>query len=447
MVPADNAVETTGFLVLQGYLFLLVSRLPEFVDAGQKLHLVLISAAVATLFSGLTLGFMNALRNPIGISLAMFSAWLVFELPFSSWKGGSFHALLDTWLKSYLTYVIVVALIANLEQLRKALVCVAAGTAVIVCVALKTGVSDVADDRLYLGAGTLANSNDLATQLLIGLPFLIYVGLDRRRSKVIRALALLIVPILMYLVLKTGSRAALIAAAGLAVIFFFRTTAKNRAKIAFIGVLGVIAIPFLLPRALLERYSTILTGTNVSAQKSEVARSAAESGADRLELIVHSFVLTAEHPLFGVGLQQFAPSSADLSIRRGEAPMWHPVHSFLLLVMAETGIPGLIFYSAALFFCIRALVAASRTSQRRKEPTLAAELSEPLFYSFVGFVTCMFFSPSAYLFHFPLMAALITSLAQHANEPRVMESRVPQRPLAPSINLRRRPLPQGQAAQ
>jgi O-antigen ligase len=129
-----------------------------------------------------------------------------------------------------------------------------------------------------------------------------------------------------------------------------------------------------------------------------------------MDLIAHSLILTAQHPLFGVGMYQFPNASADLSVSRGQTPMWHTVHSFVLLVLAETGIPGGVLYTAAFFFCLTATLAVSRMTRKRKELIVARELSETMFYSFIGFITFMLFSPSAYLFHFPLMAALVSAL-------------------------------------
>jgi len=86
------------------------------------------------------------------------------------------------------------------------------------------------------------------------------------------------------------------------------------------------------------------------------------------------------------------------------------VHSFLFLVLAETGIPGAIFYTAAVVFCMRAVFKISKFTRSRKDLAIASEVSEALLYSYVGFVICMLFSPGAYLYQFPMLAALVTAL-------------------------------------
>ena len=46
--------------------------------------------------------------------LGFFTAWLIVDLPFSIWLGGSIELLKETWSKSFLAFVITAALIVAL---------------------------------------------------------------------------------------------------------------------------------------------------------------------------------------------------------------------------------------------------------------------------------------------------------------------------------------------
>jgi hypothetical protein len=392
-----------------------MSRAVEFIDPRQKYHLAFIAAALAAVAACLGLTFRNAFDSKIGLALAAFSAWAIFELPFSSWRGGSFHTLMNTWLKSYLTYIIVVSLIVSFAQLRKAFTCVAFATACIVFLSFKLGMNAEADDRLSFESGMLGNSNDLAMQLILGLPFLLYLALDRRRMAIVRIIAGGVVPVLIYVVLRTGSRAGLVSLMGMGVMLFFRSGARKRLIMVVAAAILAASTPLLLNHDLRERYQTILTGTS-GKNMSEVGVSAAESQTTRMELMNHAMVLTAKNPIFGVGMDQFAQASANLATSQGQAAMWHPVHSFLLLVLAETGIPGALFYTTAVIYCLVAVFKISRFTRNRKDLALASEVAEALLYSYVGFMICMLFSPGAYLYHFPLMAAFVTALYRFTRE-------------------------------
>jgi hypothetical protein len=428
VLDTGDPVNKFGFYVMQVYLFLLISRAAEFIDPNQHFHLAMITACLGLVCTALNVAVRRAFQTRIGIALAAFSAWVIFELPFSSWRGGSFHALTDSWLKSYLTYVILAALISSFGQLRKALTCVALATGVIVFLSFRMGINSEADSRLSFSGGTFANANDLAMELILGLPFIVQIAADKRRARLLRLLAWLVIPVLLFVVLKTGSRAGLIALLAMGVLLFFRTTAKNRLIIAAVAVVMAAVGPLLLSSDLRARYSTILGGSalnerTVNEQEANVIDSADESKEGRVELIRYAFLLTAHNPIFGVGMFQFAPCAVDLAVSEGKVMGWHPVHSFLLLVMAETGIPGVILYTSVLVFCLRALLRIGKFTRNRKDLGIAREVSETLLYSFVGFVTCMLFSPSAYTFQFPLMAALVTALDLFTKDQMARETR------------------------
>lgn len=405
-----------GAFIACFYLFLLVSRLTEFVDTQQRFHLVLIAACAAVIGAIATLCVGYAFNDRIGLCLGAFTAWVIFELPFSSWRGGSFHALTETWIKSYLTYIVIAALLQNFRQLKAAVVSIALGTACIVLLAFKYGQSSTADDRFYFVGGSLANSNDLAMILLLGLPFLLYVFGDKRRSWLTRIPALLTVPVALDVVLKTGSRASLIAFGVMAAVFFFRTNNRNRVLILLAAIIVAGLGTAILSKSLLERYSTILSGRQEAFTENDVTRSAAESEEIRRELMLHALIIGMKHPIFGVGLNQFQIASADISIAKRQTPIWRTVHSFVLLVFAETGIPGLIFYLSAMYYCLRALIFVSRAIKRNPELGPFRPVNDVFIYSSIGFIVCMIFNTDAYLFHFPLMAALISCMQRFTKQ-------------------------------
>ena len=268
--------------------------------------------------------------------------------------------------------------------------------------------------------------------LILGLPFIVQIANDKRRKGIIRVLAWFVVPVLLYVVLKTGSRAGLIALIAMAILLFFRTNAMNRLKIAAVAVVLAAVMPLLLSNDLRTRYSTIMGSSGAQTDQQEaVIDSVKESKESRVELIRYAFLLTLHHPVFGVGMYQFAPCVVDLAMSEGKIMGWHPVHSFLLLVMAETGIPGVIIYTTVLVYCLRALIQIGKFTKSRKDLGLAREVSETLLFSFVGFLTCMLFSPGAYLFQFPLMAALVTALYRFTKDQMTSDARQAQR--APTL--------------
>lgn len=405
-------LQTAAFIVLQLYVFLLISRATEYaLDPNGTFHIILILGVLAGGLTIVTGGFARALSTSSGLWLTAFTAWCIFEVPFSSWRGGSLHGLVDGWLKSYLTYIFIAGLIFSMKQLRSSMTMIVIGTICVLLIAYKLGEYAEADGRFYVGGkGTLNNSNDLATQLLLAIPFFVQIVCDKGRSWFIRIPVLAAIPLVLSVMLKTGSRAALIATGMLVVFLFFRTSAKNKLLILVAGSLVILTLPFAVPEKVKERYTSILTGNTVTLDTSDIVKSAVESELHRERLLVHALRLTARNPLFGVGIGQFAPSSADLSLSDGEPPMWRTVHNFVFLVMVETGIPGLILYIGALVACFRTLFRILKEERKRGVETLGGKLANALLFSLVGFTACLLFSPGAFLFHFPLMCALVTAL-------------------------------------
>jgi O-antigen ligase len=183
--------------------------------------------------------------------------------------------------------------------------------------------------------------------------------------------------------------------------FFFRTNGKNRMYMVVAAVLGIGLGSIVLSKSLRERYSTIFEGKAETVNSGEVARSAVESSEVRQELMRHALIIGAQHPIFGVGLSQFQIASSELSIARHQAPMWRSVHSVLLMVFSETGVPGLIFYVGAWLYCFRALVLVSRAVKKHPELAEFRQVTDVFICASVGFIICMFFNTDAYLFHFP----------------------------------------------
>lgn len=447
-VPQSDPFQKLAFAVLWLYVFLLLSRFSEFVDRTNVLHLVFtigIAAAIAALVTG---GVYRAISSRVGIWLCAFTAWLTFELPFSSWRGGSFHGLVDTWLKSFATFVLVAGLLFTVSQVRTIALSCSLATLFIVAVTLHSGVEAVADNRLSFETGTLGNANDLAAQLVLGLPFLIYFLLSKKQNILYRVIALISIPPLLYVVLKTGSRGALLAIGLLSIVYFWKMPGIQKSFFAVMLIVGIAAAPFLLPENVKERYKTMISRAPAETLSASAA-SALESEEARRTLLIHSFQLTAAHPIFGVGLGQFADASSLLSISEGKAAMWHPAHSFLLLILAETGIPGLLLYSAALWVCFSSLIKLRKASKNNPALAHIYDLSFCLLMVLFGFSVCSMFTTNAYTFHFPMIAGLIAAFTRSAKAevaalvpaPQVVKTPWLPAPRKPTTLMPGRPLP------
>jgi O-antigen ligase len=69
-----------------------------------------------------------------------------------------------------------------------------------------------------------------------------------------------------------------------------------------------------------------------------------ESVIERTELLHASWLMIQQHPLVGVGLDNFIPSLASLQEPRPLGLYLQPVHTIFVLIAAETGVIGLVLF-------------------------------------------------------------------------------------------------------
>jgi O-antigen ligase len=246
--------------------------------------------------------------------------------------------------------------------------------------------------------------------LLMGLPFLLYCAADKQRNKFFRLVSGITVPFLFVIVLRTGSRGALIATALLGVMYIVRTTMAKRVSMVIALVLVALIAPVVMPQEVKDRYiGLFLKGDDLN----DVQESARVSAETRQKLMEDAFTLTGMHPFLGVGIGQFAPQAAALAASRNEHASWRPAHSFVFLVMTETGLPGVFLYCLAIAFGFMGIWQISKTARRQKNELLLA-MSRTLFFSYFAFIVCALLSTNAYTFHVPLMSSLVVGFVRFA---------------------------------
>jgi hypothetical protein len=344
--------------------------------------------------------------------ISLFSLWIFIGLPFSTWKGGSVQAFQNGWLKSYLTFLIVGGLIFSLKQLRTMAVIFAFSTVSQLYLSYHNGASQEAD-RMAVTYGSLGNANDLASALLIGMPFVVFVMGDKKIAAFWRFLCLPVLVVLLITALKTGSRGGLIAIAALIAFSFFKASASGKMLILIGAVVLVGLFAAVVPADLRTRYMTIFK-TDRTATTTQGADSALDSSDARRGLIQNALILTMRHPIFGVGLAQFSPQSFDLFVERGITGMWFTCHDIFGLVAAEIGIPGLIFFCGTMFTCFRMLSQIARLPGSTPELELVSRLGLTLLMSLVAFVMCGIFNTQAYSHQLPVLASLTAALSRLA---------------------------------
>jgi O-antigen ligase len=227
----------------------------------------------------------------------------------------------------------------------------------------------------------LNNPNLLAHALLVGLPFCAYLATNRPQSRWRRAIAVLCMIPILYVMAKTGSRGALVGLMFALVVYSARAPLQQKVAL-MLGTVATFTIAVvLMPDMLRRRYLTFFETQEAPDQASELQRQmegrlqdkAVASTHGRMHLVRESIRLTPLHPLFGVGPGQFALAQDALArsdgLHKGD---WLVTHNTLAEFSSENGVPALFFFLAALVSSFQA--ARLPKLPRDREPPNWAEI-------------------------------------------------------------------------
>lgn len=402
---AGNMFARLGFWVLCGYMISAVLNDWAFRILGTKGYLSVITVVALPLVWLMCGSTFRGLKHPIGWGMAGFLIWMLVDVPFSVWRGGSFQLLVNYIPRSYMLYFYIAALAVSVRKCRQFMyVNIIVSFLVLISCAIFGKYSD--DGRYYLpgGAGLFGNANDLALQLLLGVTQFAY--LFAQKGRIGKFLAVPGIAVSLVYMTRTGSRAALLAAIayGIAVWYFSQ---RRVLVVAFAGVLLTGAL-LTAPTGALNRLSLLVADEKAptNAQASAMA-----SQASRIALLKRSLWVTATHPLFGVGPGQFAVSMADEAKEKGEWADWLGTHNSYTEVSSECGIPAFICYLAALIGALGLNVRVWKKFRYRRDGADVTTLSIALMSGLIVYATCSLFFHMAYGGSLPFYAGQTVALA------------------------------------
>jgi O-antigen ligase len=394
--PEDSSTfRKLAFYFGVALIFLRVSILPEMLGylLGTSLYLLYIVTPPAlggVLFGG---GLGRTLKGRAGRYWVAFFVWMGLATIFSSWIGGSLNRFKDYGLFNLLLLFVVGGLASNWGDIRLVFYAIAAGCLMNLLEARLF--SDVVNGRMQMWEnGTISNSNDLASQLLLVLPFVLWIAIDSKRNIFVRVAMFAAIGYGLWVVVGTASRGALIGIFASFLFILWRANMRQRVLAIFgAAVLGLL-VTVALPSITSNRLGTLFGEENEEARQSADARN---------HLFRQSLTYTIQHPLFGVGPDQFSNyQSLEHEVKQA---MWHPTHCAWTQVSSENGIPALIFFVLGLGSASFGVVRVYRMARERGNRDIANACFCYLL-AMVGFLVSISFLSNAYSVTIPLMVGL-----------------------------------------
>jgi O-antigen ligase len=398
----QNAFRKLAFWATAALVFVRVGMLPETLYAaiGFNTYLLYIftpPAMLGALFAG---GIGRTLQHRAGWLWLGFFCCVLMSLPFSSWQGGSVADFKAFTEFSFPFLFLAGGAAVNWREVRTLFSALAAGGLVFVASARFLASSDGGRVEIKSNS-TIGNPNDLASHMIFVLPFLLYVALDKRKPAAIRYLMAVPAAFGIWIIFGTASRGGLIAM-GVAFLFaLIRSSAKQRIGALAVVILLGITIPLFLHGNAADRLASMFgEGEHREAQMSQDSRS---------YLLRMSIEYTFHHPIFGVGLGQFANYEGGAMVASGQVGNWHETHNAFTEVSSECGIPAALFFTFAI---VSAMAAVNRIYRRaRKEGyTEIANTCFCYLLSMVGYLTSIVFLSNAFRFYLPIMIGLAGAL-------------------------------------
>lgn len=386
------------------------------------LHVPLITSIVALAGAAMEGRLLAVFGTKIGMCMAILTMLYAINVPFSSWKGGSFGVFTGEWMKSLTAFAIAGALMFNFRQCRTGLQSIGWGSGIAGLLVNSRG--HVVDGRLSLPGGTLGNSNEIAFDLLLGLPFLWLMLVDSRSGKLKKLLIAGLMLNGLLGILRTGSRGGLIGFAVLSLLFFLRSSMTGKILMASAGILLVGAGLMVMPTSTRLRYLTIFAGSEAaetvhdSAVQGNVASAAASTEARR-QLLAKSIQVSLTHPLFGIGIGQFGAYLAGIERAAGLHSGWQGTHNTYTQISSEAGMPALIVFVCMIVFSIKGVRAlhkrAKKMPQARQQIRDVVDVAFALLSSLTVYAVCVCFDYIAYSAVLPVLAGFAIALMRCGN--------------------------------
>lgn len=368
---------------------------------GTNLRLMYVVAPFAYIGLLFTGGLGRTLQSRWAALYLLCGIWMILATPFSFWPGGSVNVL-KSYLMVGLPMVFVTAgLIVTWKQVKLAFYGIAMAAVITVVNVAMFGVS-ASGDRMELGSsGMLGNSNDIASHLVVVLPFLLLVVIDRNRNFLLRLASVAFMGYGLFQILQTGSRGALVAIAAAAALVLWKATMRMRTGFLAAGLVLSLLLPVALPDGVKHRLMSIFEEDHAEA---------AESKEARRYLFWQSVRFTFEKPVFGVGPGQFGNYEGRAAQAAGERGNWHATHCSWTQVSSENGIPALIFLVVSLGGMMRVVNRIYRRARVVGNEDVA-RVCFSFLLALVPYLVSITFLSNSYRFYLPTLIGLGVAMA------------------------------------
>jgi O-antigen ligase len=410
--PEPLGAEKSSFsVILLGlYVFLLTSRALDISNIA-LLHIPLILLVLLVITVLAKGDLKSALRSKITKSFLALNLWVCVCFPFSRWRGGSLPHVV-TSVESFAVYLLMFQLVRTGKDWRTVAKAYALGVLGAALLSFVFGQS--IEGRVSVVAGSLADPNEFALRLVLGLPFWWYLASQSRAFGKFVCFALT-VPIFVSFA-RAGSRSALVALIVLFAMMFLFVNLKQKALMIAVAVVGLVVGAAFLPNYLKVRFTTLFTkhdATQLTMDERMRLGGDIESSETREMLLWQAIQMTWEHPIVGIGPGVFGDVAwNERKASSGAGGNLLVSHNTYTQISSETGIPGFLCFVVTILLSIKYSLADYRRN-REINPAVARS-GLYMFVCLIGLAVGIFFLSVGYGMFLAVLFGLAGSLHRTA---------------------------------
>ena len=193
-------------------------------------------------------------------------------------------------------------------------------------------------------------------------------------------------------------------------LLFFITRGRQRLLLALLTLAAGVAALVFVPRAIQERYETMVDSNVEESQGNVDAMKAIGSTQARWSLFVDSLLITAQHPLLGVGPGNFSGRDAEMIKATGGRPGWQVTHNSYTQVSSECGIPAALVFAWLVLYGLRTTNRLRRAMPVHPELRSKAPMAFWLLVAIAAYGFSAMFGAFAYGYQLPLLVAMVLLL-------------------------------------
>ncbi len=326
-----------------------------------------------------------------------YQGWFLFLLlliiPVSGlrngWFGGGINEAIDFFIQCLIPYLLYSGLVNTQRKQHWVLIILALASATMLHHGISqtlspegiawSGMQSFRGGRIRF-LGFFNDPNDLGMFFVMNIPLLMYLK-TLTQSRILKLVFFILTLGLLYGIYLTNSRGALLGAMSLIVTFFY----FQYGKIKFFSL-----SLFFAPIA----YYAMSMFRTIDSDES--------SAAGRVNAWYSGIQMFKSRPLLGVGKGQFVEHH------------YLTAHNSYVLVMAELGILGYIFWLTSIALSLSMLITIFNLSKEKYKdnPELLLDIlfAKCLFFSFVGFMTTAFFLSRSYIIYLYVFIGFVSAL-------------------------------------